>query len=238
VARSPEVGEQVEALLSQLHRQGGDAAAATGDELVRVVVDYYGTGLERIVGGLDGAALDKLIEDPLVESLLILHGLHPVPVEERIERALDRVRPYLGSHAGGVAFLGISEDGVAQLRLDGSCHGCPSSTVTVRMTIEDALLEAVPELAGVDVAGQVEPAPALLQIGMRPGAPAWQHPSAPDLPADGATSIARLDGRTVLLARIDATYYAYADRCPACAGSLAGAPLSGDLLSCPRCAGS
>ena len=79
---------------------------------------------------------------------------------------MEEVRPYLGSHAGGVEYLGLDADGVARLRLEGSCHGCPSSTVTVRMAIERAILEAAPEVARVEVEGMLEePAPALLQIG-------------------------------------------------------------------------
>ena len=59
--------------------------------------------------------LAPLADDPLVESLLLLHGLHPLDVDARIQRALDRVRPYLGSHAGGVEYLGVA-DGVARLQ--------------------------------------------------------------------------------------------------------------------------
>ena len=81
------------------------------------------------------AIIDRLTADPLVEGLLLLHGLHPLDADARIQRALDQVRPYLGSHAGGVQYLGVT-DGVARLRLEGSCHGCPSSTVTVRLAIE------------------------------------------------------------------------------------------------------
>ncbi|HEV2243233.1 MAG TPA: hypothetical protein VGR98_19470, partial [Streptosporangiaceae bacterium] len=67
----------------------------------------YGDGLGRIVAVLAGegaagaAVLDRLTSDPLVESLLLLHDLHPLDVDARVQRALDRVRPYLGSHAGG-----------------------------------------------------------------------------------------------------------------------------------------
>ena len=79
-------------------------------------------------------------------ALLILHGLHPLDVETRIARALDRVRPYLGSHGGDVKLLGVT-DGVVHLRLEGSCHGCPSSTVTMKLAIEKAIEEAAPEVA-------------------------------------------------------------------------------------------
>lgn len=243
MARAIDVGEQVEGLLAQLQRQGGDAAAQTGDELVRALVEFYGAGLEQVVSILDAQhpeLIAALTDDPLVESQLILHGLHPLDVDARIERALDRVRPYLGSHAGGVAYLGVDDEGIAHLRLDGSCHGCPSSTVTVRLTIEQAVLAAAPDVSGIDVAGQAEEPKPLLQIGLRAGAapppePVWLHPSSRDLPADGASAIAVLDGRPVLLCRLRDTYYAYADQCPACGSELDGALLDGDVLACPHC---
>ena len=122
----------------------------------------YGDGLAQIVTvlgdqGAPGAAmLRRLAEDPLVESLLLLHGLHPLDVDARIQRALDRVRPYLGSHAGGVEYLGV-RDGVARLKLEGSCHGCPSSTVTVQLAITGAVQEAAPEVTEVVVEGMTAP---------------------------------------------------------------------------------
>src|SRR5499425_1905754 len=166
-------GERVEELLASLRSQGG-AAADTAEELVGLLVGLYGDGLSHIVAALaaDGetgqAMLDSLAADPLVEGLLLLHGLHPLDVDARIQRALDQVRPYLGSHAGGVQYLGV-RDGVARLRLEGSCHGCPSSTVTVRLAIEGAVQDAAPEVTEVVVEGMTAPSgPALLQIGPRP----------------------------------------------------------------------
>ncbi|MGQ0625287.1 MAG: NifU family protein [Sporichthyaceae bacterium] len=254
-AAGSDVGSRVEALLAQLRRQGGDSAADTGEELVRELVAFYGEGLSQIVSILaqeDPAVLETLIADRLVESQLILHGLHPLSADERIERALDEIRPYLGSHAGGVEYLGIDEHGMAHLRLDGSCSGCPSSTVTVKLTITDAVLGAAPELVGIEVQGQTAAPDKLLQIGRRPGTdtpvtastaappPVWLHPSARDLPADGFAALADLQGRNVLMARLGETYFAYAELCPSCAHSLAGEPqdevaLEGDVLSCRSC---
>ena len=48
------------------------------------------------------------VEDELVAHLLLLHGLHPVPVRERVLGALDEVRPYLATHGGGVELLDVS----------------------------------------------------------------------------------------------------------------------------------
>lgn len=173
MTRVQQAGERIESLLAGLRSQGASTAAAA-EELTGLLVGLYGDGLGQIVAGLRSegsagvAALHKLAEDPLVESLLLLHGLHPLETGTRIQQALDRVRPYLGSHAGGVRYLGV-DGGVARLRLEGSCHGCPSSTVTVRLAIEGAVQDAAPEVSEVVVEGMTEPpGPALLQIGPRP----------------------------------------------------------------------
>ncbi len=156
-----QTGERIEELLASLRARGG-TAAGTAEELVRLLVGMYGDGLAAIMAALaqEGepgrAVMDRLTADPLVEGLLLLHGLHPLDVDARIQRALDQVRPYLGSHAGGVEYLGVS-DGVARLRLEGSCHGCPSSTVTVRLAIEGAVQDAAPEVTEVVVEGVTAP---------------------------------------------------------------------------------
>ena len=239
-----DVGAQVEQLLAQVGELGGRPAAATAEDLVRVLVAYYGSGLERIAELIGPQAVLTLAADPQVSTLLVLHGLHPLDVDARVEQALDSVRPYLGSHAGGVSYLGVDENDVAHLRLDGSCSDCPSSTVTVKMTIEEALLAAAPELQGIDVQG-AEEHQSLLQIGLRPGLEppprsvpqsAWRHPAAPDLPSDGETRGVDLDGSPVLMARLGATYYAYRDACASCGASLAQSALDGDVLTCATCA--
>ena len=82
-------------------------SASAAEELVRLVVDLYGAGLERLLEIVYDAAgsttelLGRLAADDLVASLLLVHGLHPDDVGDRVERALDDVRPYLGSHGGG-----------------------------------------------------------------------------------------------------------------------------------------
>jgi Fe-S cluster biogenesis protein NfuA len=63
-----------------------------------------------------------------------------------------------------VELLGV-EEGIARLRLGGTCKGCPSSTVTLRNAIEDAVMRAAPELDGIEAEGVAEPEPALVQIG-------------------------------------------------------------------------
>ena len=161
MAAGPDVeraGERVEELLALL--QDADAStAALAEELVRELLGLYGAALGRVLElvGDDRARL-RLASDPLVSALLVLHELHPEPAEVRIERALEGIRPYLGSHAGGVELVGMDGDGVVRLRLEGTCHGCPSSAATVRDAVEAAVMQAAPESVAVEVEGQVGPA--------------------------------------------------------------------------------
>ncbi|HVV29395.1 MAG TPA: NifU family protein [Mycobacteriales bacterium] len=174
------VGERVEELLAVLQGEG-DVAAEAGDELVRALVRFYGDALSSIVAGVDPEVVQRLAQDEAVGAVLVLHDLHPVDVTTRVVQALDRVRPALGLHEGGVELLELTSDGVAKLRLQGSCHGCPSSQLTVRSGIEVAVLRAAPEVARVEVEGMTDAAPAgdLLQILPAP-------PSGSAYPADGS----------------------------------------------------
>jgi Fe-S cluster biogenesis protein NfuA len=132
-------------------------------ELVQSLVTLYGEGLARMVAH-DPERAAGLAGDELVSHLLLLHGLHPHPLEDRVRSALDEVRPYLEQHGGDVELLSV-DGGVARLRLQGSCNGCPSSTATLKLAIEDAIQRAAPDIERIEAEGAVEPAPpGLLQI--------------------------------------------------------------------------
>ena len=167
-------GERVEALLAELRSQAGPQVAATAEELVSCLVELYGAGLAQIAAilGADEAGpglMDKLVADPLVESLLLLHDLHPLDTSARVRRAVEQVLPQLGAHAGEVEYDGLDEHGVIHLRLESGGHGCQSSAGTIQAVIEQAVAAAAPEAARVDI--EVVDTPAelpLLQITRRP----------------------------------------------------------------------
>src|SRR5262249_8942658 len=141
---------RIETLLATPPSSPGEASEQA-EELVRLLMELYGAGLARVAALVPREELEKLAADDLVGSLLILHELHPRSTLERVTAALDQVRPYLGSHAGGVELLGLATDGTVRLALRGTCDGCPSSEITVRHAIERAILDAAPEVAGVEV---------------------------------------------------------------------------------------
>jgi Fe-S cluster biogenesis protein NfuA len=159
-----QVGDRIEQILSELEETADQAVIEKTEDLVHTLLDFYGAGLTRIVetvreadGGED--LLEVLAADDLVKGLLVLHDLHPKSTLERVTEALDKVRPYLGSHAGDVDLVGVDGDGVLRLQLKGTCDGCPSSTLTVKYAIEKAIHKAAPEISDIDVAGVVEDAP-------------------------------------------------------------------------------
>ena len=152
---------RIEGLIGELDRLSDPSARSTAEALVQAIMDLHGSGLERMLdltwekGAAGQALIDNLAKDELLGSLLLLHGLHPLDLETRVSLALEQVRPYLASHGGDVELLDTS-DGVIRLKLQGSCHGCPSSAMTLRNAIESALAEAAPDLVALEVEGVVE----------------------------------------------------------------------------------
>jgi hypothetical protein len=148
-----ETGERVESLLAELRARSGPEAAEVAEELVTCLVRLYGAGLETIMRtvGDDQRIQALLVADPLVESLLLVHDLHPLDTPTRIRRALGR---------SGISaeLLDIDPAGVVHLRLG---HGCGSTAAAV----EQVIAEAAPEAAGVELAAREVP---LLQITRRP----------------------------------------------------------------------
>jgi Fe-S cluster biogenesis protein NfuA/nitrite reductase/ring-hydroxylating ferredoxin subunit len=229
------VGSRIEQLLGQIRAAGDPRTADTAEEVVRLVVELYGAALERTVELAGPQALDRLVEDELVASLLVLHDLHPKDTETRVVEALDSVRPYLGSHAGGVELLGVDTEGVVHLRLEGSCDGCPSSTMTVKLAIERAIEEAAPEVTAVEVENLTrEKEPQLLQI--QPLRREWEVVDGLDGLEPGRLTAVEVAGAGVVVCSVGGELYAYRDRCPSCGAGLAGAAALDDgMLACGPC---
>ncbi|MES2809797.1 MAG: NifU family protein [Bacteroidota bacterium] len=69
---------------------------------------------------------------------------------ERVEAALDSIRPYLETDGGNVSVEEITPEGVVKLKLLGSCGSCPMSIMTLKAGIEGAIMKAVPEITAVE----------------------------------------------------------------------------------------
>jgi len=247
---------RVEALLEEVESLPDPAAREKATDMAGALLDLYGEGLARIVERLAEAGRElppELLEDEVVSHLLFLHDLHPVDLETRVRGALGEVRPYLESHGGNVELLGV-EDGVVRLRLQGSCSGCPSSAMTLKLAIEDAIHKAAPDVEAVEAEGALESngsaeaAPALLKLEVA-GSLGGEAAAPDDASGDGAwamagglaelgagnTALKTVSGESVLFLKLEQTPYAYRSSCPGCGASLETATLRAAELTCSGC---
>lgn len=158
--------QRVEELVQTIDTWADPDLRAKAVELVQALMDFHGAGIDRMMeitaekGAAGYAIFDDFAKDDLVGNLLLLYGLHPLDLETRVAAALDKVRPSLNLHEGGVELLGISDGGVVRLSLQGNCEGCPSSAATLKHTIEEAIYAAAPDVAAIEVEGVVTSKPA------------------------------------------------------------------------------
>jgi Fe-S cluster biogenesis protein NfuA/nitrite reductase/ring-hydroxylating ferredoxin subunit len=206
-----EVAQELKEALEAVHRAG----------LVTVVRRMRADDRAREV-------LFELVDEPEVRMLLSLHGIIRADPLTESQRVIEAVRPQLQSHGGDVELVRV-DDGTAYVRLSGACNGCSMSSVTLRNTVEEALVGNVPAIHGVEVLPS-EPSPTLIPlssitVGRPDGDTAPQEPekgwvrtSPVDDVADGkvtAMSLVAADGEQheVIVARIDGRLTAYVNAC-------------------------
>ncbi len=157
---------RIEELLDGISADAGPGAGHAAEELVRVLMRFYGAGLEQIVAVVKAGAGETIVHrmaaDPLVAGLLALHDLHPVPLEQRLGHAMDAARRKLGSHGAGVRLGHVEADGTVHVLVDGGC-----GMDTIKDIVATSIGELAPEVAGV-VFDAAPAGPTLLQIGVRP----------------------------------------------------------------------
>lgn len=163
--------ERVEKLAARLESAGDPEIRATALDLVQSVIELHGSALQRLVDSLlqtpEGEQLlAHALEDDLIAAVLLLHSLHPDDMETRVLRGIEKVRPYLKSHGGDVELSSV-RDGIVRLRLHGSCGSCPSSSITLKNAVEDALFEVAPDIVEIvseNAAADAHAGPKLVKI--------------------------------------------------------------------------
>ena len=243
---------RIETLLEEIESLKDPNARAKAAEMAQVLLELYGEGLARMMevvaqGEESERIFGAFVGDELISHLLLLHGLHPVDVETRILQALEEVRPYLKSHGGNVELLGV-EGGVAHLRMQGSCDGCPSSAATLKLAIEEAVQKAAPDLEGIEAEGVAEPQPKPTTFVAAPTLRKKEKKQQPQedqaswmvvggLPqlSGGGMLVKEISGEPALFVKLGNDYYAYRNLCPGCGRSLEEGSLKGAELTCPGC---
>jgi hypothetical protein len=144
-------------LVGRLDSAGTDPGIRTqARELIESVMDLHGEALDRMLQCLRGAGaaglgiLDSLAADPVVASVLLLYGLHPLDFETRVRRAVEKARPALRSYGAG-AELASFDNGAVRIRFRGVDNAFTARTV--RSVIEDEISVAAPDAASVTMLG-------------------------------------------------------------------------------------
>jgi hypothetical protein len=150
---------RLEELIRVLEANPAAAACQSARELVSLVLNLHGIGLAKLIAILtksegSAACIARPVEDDNVRAMLLLHGLHPDDLEIRVRRAVERLRPHLGVHGIRVELLGIAS-GIVQLRLQPSGGVAAKASTLLRLQgeIEDAILEAAPDVDKVLIDG-------------------------------------------------------------------------------------
>ncbi len=209
---------RIEEIIDAIEQLPDDNARRLMQECIQSVMGLHGHALKKILdlaseSGSAGTNIhDALIHDPTVRGILLIHDIHPQSIETRLREALDKVLPYIHSHGGDVELVGIAHD-VATIRLKGTCQGCPSSAVTLELAVKNAIAEACPDLAGLQVEGM--PAQSM-QPDLHAPAHHWTIiDGALDLP-DGAIKPYELSGHPFVICKYKGRHYAYQNICPSC----------------------
>jgi Fe-S cluster biogenesis protein NfuA/nitrite reductase/ring-hydroxylating ferredoxin subunit len=228
-----ELLDRVQALTAELDELPDARARELAQDLVSAVIAMYGDGLRRIVDVISQSReagetiLDQLAQDGAVASLLLIHDLYPVSLEERVAEALQTVRPYMESHGGNVELVSL-RDGVARLALQGSCNGCAASRATLELAIKQALEEHAPDLVGLEVDGVTSNSAELPVAQWVPLIEAAMLPQ-------GELRALQVDGESLVLANVGGALLAHRNECASCGEPVAGADLDGSMLRCCAC---
>ena len=167
MANDGEFQEQVRQLgklIAQFDELPDGATKAAARDLVQLLMDVHGRGLERVMeivfdsGDSGPKIIDKLGQDSIVGNLLLLYSLHPDGLEARIQSALDRIRPRLRKLACTIELENVQE-GAVQVRLATSGHSCGSTTKDLRAIVEDGMFEFAPDVTSLEILGLEEPTP-------------------------------------------------------------------------------
>jgi Fe-S cluster biogenesis protein NfuA/nitrite reductase/ring-hydroxylating ferredoxin subunit len=184
------------------------------------------------------AALRQVAADEVVYGVLRHHGILKPSLQERVEAALESVRPELANHGGGVELHAIEPPDAVSVRLLGACDGCSAAGLTMKAGVERAVLEHCPEIRQVRVVDSPLTARGSKAEFISPFASAeqagWVH-AAPlgSIPDQGVLALA-LAGRSLLLSRSGATVSCFENACAHLGMPLDGGSVSGGVITCPH----
>jgi Fe-S cluster biogenesis protein NfuA/nitrite reductase/ring-hydroxylating ferredoxin subunit len=214
-----------------------EEARSLAQECIQSVLTLHGEGMARVLqliantGQPGQAVTDALLQDKLVRTLLLIHGLHPESMETRLRGALEKVRPYLQSHGGNLELVSLEQD-IARLRFNGACQTCPSSAVTMELAIRRAVEEACPDLMGLELESPVPSGAPGVERSREDAPGQWIKVPLLGSLQEGEVRKLKLENIRLVICKWSENLYAYRDHCPACGMDLASLPVAAGELKC------
>ncbi len=208
--------------------------------------DLHKEALTRLIRCLkqEPAAMTLLKEalgDEVIYAVLRRHGIVKASLHERLEDALDTVRPYLESHGGNVELVSVSPPDTVEIRLLGACDGCPASSLTLREGVEKAIQEHCPEIENIKKAkGGLTAKPVdgitvnFVSPFAKPEDAGWIYACNLDDIPEADIKSATIDGNEVLLSRFEDRVTCYQNACAHMAMPMDMGEVTEGILTCPH----
>lgn len=150
--------QQLGKLIAELEQMPDSPLKVATGELVHLLMEVHGTGIERMMEiifeshAAGPQTIDKMGDDPIVRSLLLLYSLHPEDLDARVQKSLEALHPRLRKLNYGVELVSLNE-GEVHVRVTSSGHACGSTTQNVRSMVEEGIYEYAPDLTSLVILG-------------------------------------------------------------------------------------
>ncbi|MEH2195323.1 MAG: NifU family protein [Nostoc sp.] len=239
----------LEELVQEINRF--EAIISEWDESQRCVA----VGLKRAIEALHKAALTNLIKslkeesmpalrhavaDEVVYAVLLYHELvkpPKAPLAQRIQTALEEVRPGLKSHNGDVELVAIKPPDTVEVRLIGTCSSCPTSTLTLSEGVEQAIKNHCPEITkvvAVNNSSTVNKAnSSLISPFSAKITCTWMKVATLDEVPEFSVVAVQLAGTSLILHRQGTTVKCYRNGCAHLGSPLENGKVENGIITCP-----
>ncbi|MEM1264171.1 MAG: NifU family protein [Pseudomonadota bacterium] len=232
-------------ILEEIVEQWDDQQQATVQALQKARDALNKEALSRLIRALktDPAALASLkasLSDEVIYAVLRYHDIVKASVQERLEQALDSVRPYLATHGGNVEVVQFSAPETVTIRLLGSCDGCPAAGLTLSEGVEKAIKDYCPEITQIHKAkGGAAAAPTEQPINfVSPFANAadsgWMYAVDIEEVPEGDIKCIDLDGHSLLFSRVDQRVTCFENACSHLGMPMDSGSVINGILTCPH----
>ncbi|MFS0513904.1 NifU family protein [Nostoc sp. UIC 10607] len=211
--------------------------------LKRAIEDLHKAALTNLIKSLKQESMSALrhaVADELVYAVLLYHELvkpPKAPLAQRIQTALEEVRPGLKSHNGDVELVAIKPPDTVEVRLIGTCSSCPASTLTLSQGVEQAIKNHCPEISKV-VAVNYNPivnnaSSGLISPFSSKITSTWLKVATIDQVLEFSVLAVQLAGTSLILYRQDVAIKCYRNACTHLGSPLEKGKVENGIITCP-----